>query len=389
MVENGGKHPLRTSDLLYLPRKVGGRGLKSIEAEYKLTKVKGAVRLYNNSDPTMQLVRQFEEKARRTGRHSLIGDAQRFAEELGMKLELRCPDPSGTTEQGEVIVGRKIGVWAKKAVQSERFEDTKEKKWQGKLMTVRWEDEKLDGECFSWMTEWRAAPTHTIAGIMELYEQLLPTKLYNSRKTKTTDDPDARCRLCGKAQESVAHVLSGCSVVAQTKYLSRHNAALKILFFELLKSYQLIEVMPPWYSPTQPKPSYENEQATVYWDVPVYADHIEVHANRVDAGIVDKENQTVTLLQMSCPWVENREQKEKEKTLKYAPLRLELKQQYPGYRINQVNIIIDVLGGYSKELYSSVRDLLGAERSRECLRRMQKSVLSSSLNIVRSFEVLS
>ena len=124
MVENGGKHPLGTSDLLHLPRK----GLKSIEAEYKLTKVKAAVRLYNNSNPTMQLVRQFEEKARRTGRHSLIGDAQRFAEQLGMKLELRCPDPSGTTEQGEVIEGRKIGVWAKKAVQSKRFEDTKEKK---------------------------------------------------------------------------------------------------------------------------------------------------------------------------------------------------------------------------------------------------------------------
>ena len=90
--------------------------------------------------------------------------------------------------------------------------------------------------------------------IVELYEQLLPTKLYNSRKTKTTDDPDARCRMCGKAQESVAHVLSGCSVLAQTKYLSRHNAALKILFFELLKSYQLIEVIPPWYSPIQPNP---------------------------------------------------------------------------------------------------------------------------------------
>ena len=200
MVENGGKHPLGTSDLLYLPRRVGGRGLKSIEAEYKLTKVKATVRLYNNSDRTMEHVRQFEEKARRTGRHSLIGDAQRFAEELGMKLELRCPDPSGTTEQGEVIEGRKIGVWAKKAVQSKRFEDTKEKKWQGKLMTVRWEDEKLNGECFSWMTEWWAAPTHTIARIMELYEQLLPTKLYNSRKTKTTDDSDARCRMCGKAQ---------------------------------------------------------------------------------------------------------------------------------------------------------------------------------------------
>ena len=97
MVENGRKHPLGTSDLLHPPRRFGGRGLKSIEAEYKLTKVKAAVRLYNNSDPTMQLVRQLE-KTRRTGRHSLIGDAQRFAEELGMRLELRCPDPSGATE---------------------------------------------------------------------------------------------------------------------------------------------------------------------------------------------------------------------------------------------------------------------------------------------------
>ena len=113
-----------TSDLLYLPRRVGSRGLKSIETEYKLTKVKAAARLYNNSDPTMELVRQYEEKARRTGRHSLIGDAQRFAEELGMKLQLRYPEPSGTTEQGELIEGRKIGVWVKKAVQSKRFEDT-------------------------------------------------------------------------------------------------------------------------------------------------------------------------------------------------------------------------------------------------------------------------
>ena len=72
----------------------------------------------------------------------------------------------------------------------------------------------------------------------------------------------------------------------------------------------------------------------MYWDVPVNADHIEVQANRVDARIVD-----ITLLEMSCPWDENREQKEKEKTLKYAPLRLELKQQYPGYKINQVNIM--------------------------------------------------
>ena len=36
------------------------------------------------------------------------------------------------------------------------------------------------------------------------------------------------CRMCGKAPECVAHVLGGCSSLAQTKYLERHNAALKV-----------------------------------------------------------------------------------------------------------------------------------------------------------------
>ena len=35
-------------------------------------------------------------------------DAQKYAEELGMKLELRYPDPSGTTAENEKIEGHKI-----------------------------------------------------------------------------------------------------------------------------------------------------------------------------------------------------------------------------------------------------------------------------------------
>ena len=34
---------------MYLPRKLGGRGLKPLEEEYKLTKIKVAVKLYSNA----------------------------------------------------------------------------------------------------------------------------------------------------------------------------------------------------------------------------------------------------------------------------------------------------------------------------------------------------
>ena len=75
MVENGGKHPLGSNALLYLPREVGGRGLKSTENEYKLTKIKTAVNLSQIQDFRMKIVRDFEERWAENGHYSLPKDA--------------------------------------------------------------------------------------------------------------------------------------------------------------------------------------------------------------------------------------------------------------------------------------------------------------------------
>ena len=96
----------------------------------------------------------------------------------------------------------------------------------------------------------------------------------------------------------------------------------------------------------------------------------------------------MTMLEMSCPWVENWNQKDEEMTMKYVPLRLDLKRQYSGFNIKQYNIINDVLGRYSKEIKKSVRELVGSDRSREVLGKMQKSIVSSTLKIARSLKVM-
>ena len=83
----------------------------------------------------------------------------------------------------------------------------------------------------------------------------------------------------------------------------------------------------------------------------------------------------------------NRKQKEEEKTSKYAPLRWEIRQQYPHYKIAQYNIIIDVLGGVSRKTLDSIKELVGV-RADKILLDMQKAVISSTLNIARSFKVL-
>ena len=86
-------------------------------------------------------------------------------------------------------------------------------------------------------------------------------------------------------------------------------------------------------------------------------------ANRVDARFVNHVSKKVMTIEMSCPWISNREKKSEEKTMKYGPLRWELKEQFKGYDVHQYNIIMDVLGGWSKETeiswakdYSSLRE---------------------------------
>ena len=90
---------------------------------------------------------------------------------------------------------------------------------------------------------------------------------------------------------------------------------------------------------------------------------------------------------MSCPWVDNRVKNDTEKTEKYGPLRWELTRRFPGYRIVQINVIMDVLGGWSQDLKAEMKMIFGL-RSLDIFKRMQKAGLPGSLNIERMFKVI-
>ena len=119
----------------------------------------------------------------------------------------------------------------------------------------------------------------------------------------------------------------------------------------------------------------------------MYAEKTEVIGNWIDARVVDKQKMKVLLLEMSCPWMANRKQKEEGKSSKYAPLRWEIRHQYPHYKIAQYKIIFVVLEGVSGKTLDSIKGLVGV-RADKILLDMQKAVISSTLNIARSFKVL-
>ena len=148
--------------------------------------------------------------------------------------------------------------------------------------------------------------------------------------------------------------------------------------------------------------SNNNNRPPLYWNQKKCSVvHVKRRAQVLDeSGMRINETATITSLgegkhyrflgvlenEMSCPWIERRAKKDEETTPKNGPMMWELKQRYSAYRVEQYNVIIGVLGGYSKHLNKSVRKVLGA-RTRSVLERMQKSVISNTLKFPRTFMV--
>ena len=73
-----GKHTNTVNDGLYLSRKKGGRGLKSVEYLYKDIKIKAAIKVKSNDDPRMKLVNQFNQTHLNTGSYSIFQEGERY-----------------------------------------------------------------------------------------------------------------------------------------------------------------------------------------------------------------------------------------------------------------------------------------------------------------------
>ena len=171
-------------------------------------------------------------------------EAGKYGDEYGLQLKLNHPDQVCVNEEGEVFPGDKLKTRLRKFRESRLEGLGEDQKWQGKLKTARKEDGELITEhCFRWLSAWRTCPTHAIAALLEIYEHFLSTRLCAIHKTKASPTSDPNCRLCGTAQESMAHVLSECPALACIKYLAKHDAVPKVLILDIIEDLGLRERM--------------------------------------------------------------------------------------------------------------------------------------------------
>ena len=187
---------------------------------------------------------------------------------------------------------------------------------------------------------------------------------------------DATFRRCGRFDETVAHIISGCPELAQGVYLHRHNAVARYLHLTLCQLHGL-ERNALWYE-HEPSKITQNEKIKILYDWNIYTDK-KIKHRRPDLVVVNKEEGKTLLIDVACPMDHNIQSKEKEKVDHYLELKFELERLW-NTKIEIVPIIIGALGSVTENLQTSLKKI-GLKHVQ--VHQLQKCVLLKTGNILR------
>jgi hypothetical protein len=87
---------------------------------------------------------------------------------------------------------------------------------------------------------------------------------------------------CGTEGETIEHIISSCTVLAQSEYKKRHDTSIfaKIIHMNLAVKFNLLKNTQPHYSYTP-----ENDNYKLYFDRTVLTD-IHIKHNRTDHALL-------------------------------------------------------------------------------------------------------
>ena len=85
---NGCKHTNQLNAINYLPRNKGGRGLKCLEDSYKISKIKLTIKMIEEDDHRLSIVKDFHKFHLDTNSYSIIKDSIKYASELSIDMNI-------------------------------------------------------------------------------------------------------------------------------------------------------------------------------------------------------------------------------------------------------------------------------------------------------------
>ncbi|XP_052738597.1 uncharacterized protein LOC112058219 [Bicyclus anynana] len=258
-------HPKSSVMRLYVPRKCGGRGLLSAKT------------MHNRE--ICNLRTYFETKRESPMHTEVIASDKGFTPLSLANSEWQKPVVQSISDRETVWKGKELHGRFFKALHEPHV---------SKKASVQW---LRFGDLFG----------ETEGFVFAIQDQVVKTRNY--RKYILKDGTHDICRACRHPGESLRHVFSGCSALANTEYLHRHNQAAKILHQELALTYGLLDQRLPYYKYT-PVPVLERDGVRLYWDRSIITDRT-ILANKPDIVVLDRAQSRVFLVDITIPYDEN------------------------------------------------------------------------------------
>ena len=142
--------------------------------------------------------------------------------------------------------------------------------------------------------------------IVAAQKQSVGTNLVKAKIDKS--HRDSLCRVCRKVDESIDHIVSGCSKLAKKEYKRRHDNLGKIVHWKFARKCNF-EAGEKWYE-HEPESVLENEDYEILRDFSIQTDHV-IEAWRPDLVVVDKER-SCKIIDFAVPGDIRIEEKEKD-----------------------------------------------------------------------------
>ena len=330
MTMHNALHPKSDIDRLYLPRREGGRGLISA-ADAVTIAIVGL------------------ESYVRDSTESLIIAARNVVRRV-------------TEEESPVAV--------KKQIREKKMENWRKKALHGQFLR---ETEVLpEVERWAWLRD-GSIKRETETLILAAQEQSLRTNAIKAKIDRSQEN--SLCRLCKKSDETVRHIVSGCSRLAQKEYKRRHDMVGKRVHWEVCRKFG-VHVNKNWYE-HEPEAVIENNQCKILWDFEVQTDHV-IKERRPDLVVVDKEKRICQIVDFAIPYDTKIMEREVDKITKYQDLGRELRRLW-NMKTEIVPVVIGALGSMPKDLGHWLEVLEIKPRIND----LQKSVILHSARILR------
>jgi len=346
-------HPKADVERLYVKRRNGGRGLIELESAYDAAIVGLCNYIRLSKD---RLIRCVKDHDINKAKYSLQKEAQKIKNRY---LKQTNEIQNMNVQLKNNIEKDKIEILKNKPLHGQFFREL-EKPFVDQQASMQWlRSSGLKGE--------------TESLIIAAQDQALNTRYHQKNILK--QKVDSKCRLCSKAEESISHIVAGCTTLASSEYTHRHNRVASYVHWTMCKNLG-IQVSSKYYE-HQPMKVINENNCIIMWDVPIITDRT-IQANRPDIVLHNKNEKTCMLIDIAVPNDSNIMLKETEKISKYKDLEIEISRMW-NCKTRTVPIIVGALGVLKKGYDENLKILPGHPSANE----VQKIALMGTAHILR------